>query len=352
MTILLSVTPKDGFGAERILRILLSEWPKDGPPICLLAPSGTTQARLAIEHPAIDFVPLSLQKDSLLAARRAVTRLVDRFSAAQGVLAWGTRALPPAAALARKLNCHVSASLHDHPRAEFHGRLRQWVTCQHLQHCQQIFCVSHALAAEVCPLVDTKIAVSVLQNGLPDVAEFATRWQYEKRDPPHDGNRIRIAFAGLHSSVKGFETVRNWAQACPEADWHLYGAVNPASVWPNAPTQVAIHGWTDSDEIFRANDVLVHPSIGFDALPTALIEAARAGAPAVASRVGGSEEIIDDGVTGLLFDDLQDGLARVRSLIEDCELRQRMGAAARAHYERCWTPERMVAAYVEALGGP
>ena len=60
-------------------------------------------------------------------------------------------------------------------------------------------------------------------------------------------------------------------------------------------------GWRDDvAACLRAADVLVHPSLAHDTLPGVILEAMAAGCPVVASRVGGVDEMIEDGVTGLL----------------------------------------------------
>jgi glycosyltransferase involved in cell wall biosynthesis len=56
----------------------------------------------------------------------------------------------------------------------------------------------------------------------------------------------------------------------------------------------------DIPELLSACDLVVLPSLA-EALPTALIEAAAAGRPIVATRVGGTEEIIEHGSTGFLL---------------------------------------------------
>ena len=55
----------------------------------------------------------------------------------------------------------------------------------------------------------------------------------------------------------------------------------------------------DIADLLAACDLVVLPSLA-EALPTALIEAAAAGRPVVATRVGGAAEIVEDGRTGLL----------------------------------------------------
>lgn len=56
---------------------------------------------------------------------------------------------------------------------------------------------------------------------------------------------------------------------------------------------------SDIPDLLAACDLVVLPSEA-EALPTALIEAAASGRPAVATRVGGIPEVVADGVTGLL----------------------------------------------------
>jgi glycosyltransferase involved in cell wall biosynthesis len=101
--------------------------------------------------------------------------------------------------------------------------------------------------------------------------------------------------------------------------------------------RVVLAGYrTDAMETLDAIDVLVNPSRS-DAFPTSLLEAMAAGVPVVASAVGGIPEIVDDGITGLLIDAppradaLADAIAR---LVDDAELRRRLGAAGEDRFER------------------
>lgn len=63
-----------------------------------------------------------------------------------------------------------------------------------------------------------------------------------------------------------------------------------------------------------------------------IVEAGSAGTPTVAFRsAGGVGEAVVDGQTGLLADDIDDYVAKVRSLLHNAELRHQLGAAAREH---------------------
>jgi len=70
--------------------------------------------------------------------------------------------------------------------------------------------------------------------------------------------------------------------------------------------------------------------------PLGLVEAMAYGCPIVATVVGGIPELIEDGVNGLLCAPRDPGcLARkIRLLVEDLGLRERLGLAARRSYER------------------
>jgi glycosyltransferase involved in cell wall biosynthesis len=83
----------------------------------------------------------------------------------------------------------------------------------------------------------------------------------------------------------------------------------------------------------------------WEGLPLTLIEAGLAGLPAVASRVGGVPEIVQDGVTGFTVppDDPAFLAATIKNLLDDPVLRQRIGHTAREINLRDFTFERMLA---------
>ena len=100
----------------------------------------------------------------------------------------------------------------------------------------------------------------------------------------------------------------------------------------------------DVPRLLRAADVVALPSTRPEALPTALIEAAAAGRPAVGTRVGGTPEVVVHGETGLLVapgdpDALADALA---VLLEDAGRARRLGRAARRRAEERFDLARQI----------
>lgn len=87
---------------------------------------------------------------------------------------------------------------------------------------------------------------------------------------------------------------------------------------------------------------LVVPSICYENSPRTIVEAFSCGLPVIASRLGALIDIVEDGVTGLLFNpgdaaDLAEKIAWAESHPADM---LRMGQAARAEYEAKYTPDR------------
>jgi glycosyltransferase involved in cell wall biosynthesis len=101
---------------------------------------------------------------------------------------------------------------------------------------------------------------------------------------------------------------------------------------------------TDTADIAGELDISVLPSLS-EGLSNVLLESMAAGVPVVATRVGGTPEIVDSGQTGILVPPA-DPLAlaqAIRSLLDDGDLRARLGAEGREHVRREFRVETMVA---------
>ena len=100
----------------------------------------------------------------------------------------------------------------------------------------------------------------------------------------------------------------------------------------------------DVMELLDATDALIHPS-HFDAFPTTLLEAMSASVPVVATNVGGMPEIVESGVSGILFDPPATASAVAAALVpllESSELRARIGNAGRERFAREFTASAWV----------
>jgi hypothetical protein len=97
-------------------------------------------------------------------------------------------------------------------------------------------------------------------------------------------------------------------------------------------------GWQSQEDLpaqLYASDVLVMPTIAQEALGRTAVEAMAAGKPVVASRIGGLPFTVLDGATGLLCEpgDPEDLARTIETLLDDPDLRHRMGLAGRRRFE-------------------
>ncbi len=101
-------------------------------------------------------------------------------------------------------------------------------------------------------------------------------------------------------------------------------------------------GWVEHSRVaglVAAFDIGVVAAAGFYMSPLKVVEWMAAGRAVVAPRQGPLEELIDDGVHGLLFEpgDPQALIDCVLRLVDDAPLRQRLGAAAHARVRESLT---------------
>ena len=93
-------------------------------------------------------------------------------------------------------------------------------------------------------------------------------------------------------------------------------------------------GFLDTQKMaafYRNARFLVLPSKWFEVCPMVIIEAMSNGLPVIASRIGGIPEIVEDGVTGVLFEpgNSEDLAEKMKLLWENPELCRQMGTAGR-----------------------
>jgi len=175
-----------------------------------------------------------------------------------------------------------------------------------------------------------------------------------------------VAFVGRVSPEKGITTFRQAAESLPDVPMRAAGSYDGnEQLVARAPGSLEFLGQVDRNHLdsFYANSrIVVLPSVCYEGFPMILPEAMLRGKPVIASRIGGIPEIVDDGVTGLLFEpgNAEDLAEMIRYLWERPELCRQMGQAGREKVLREYTPERyykrLMAVYERAIelgpGGP
>ncbi len=174
-------------------------------------------------------------------------------------------------------------------------------------------------------------------------------------------NRRVVLYVGKFSPGKGtadfLAAAERVASALPDALFVLVGD-GPLAV-PAAPSIRRLGPLPNAEvlALYAAADVVVVPSVIPDSLSRVILEAMAAGRPVVGTRVGGTPELIADGVTGLLVERADPGgLARaIEKLLTDEALRRALGAEARRRVEERFgaatSVDRLLALYDEVSRG-
>ncbi len=211
---------------------------------------------------------------------------------------------------------------------------------------------------------------SVVYNGVP-AAEFdvslrqrtsvRTRWGLAD-------SRLAIGTIASLEPPKGHRVLLDGIPGvlarCPSAIFVWAGEGSQAA---ELRTEVAARGLEgavrflglvdDVPAVLSALDLVVLPSTQREGFPLSLTEAAMAGCPAIASRLGGIPEVIEDRQTGLLVPpgDVAALTDAIVELLSSAELRRRFGEAARIRARARFTSEAMVdqvGAIYRAVLGP
>jgi len=213
-------------------------------------------------------------------------------------------------------------------------------------------------------LIDRYIALTkfarnkLIAGGLPE-KRLSVKPNFVDPDPgTRDRSGDYALFAGRLTAEKGVHTLLD--------AWKRLGPDNPLRIAGDGPLRDALAQRIDREGIagamllgslsrdamlreLRGAKFLVFPSEWYEGMPMAIVEAFACGVPTIASRLGGMQEMIDDGKNGLLVTpaDPQDLAARVRWAFEHAGELAAIGKAARAEYEAHYTAAANCAQLIE-----
>jgi len=168
-----------------------------------------------------------------------------------------------------------------------------------------------------------------------------------------------VAFAGRVSPEKGLDSFLAAAERMPDVPFKVAGDGPILSdLMAGAPGNVSFVGRLGFEELlafYRKARLLVVPSLWFEPFGMVAIDAMALGVPVIASRIGGLPYVVEDGVTGSLFEpgSPKDMEQQVRRLWEDPQLCVRMGRAAQQKVMREFTEDtyfhNLMAVYQTAI---
>lgn len=198
--------------------------------------------------------------------------------------------------------------------------------------------------------------VVVVPNGLPErYLARPAEWDHDLYDPDHMSVKPKPVVGWAGSSFTQFELTTDVKDALSRVgDWggqlHTVGVPYPVMRKIGlARPGVRTTGWVDGSENYLDRidfDVWVAPYRRSDyneaKAPTKALEAAFLGVPIVASDTTPYRGFVEDGVTGFLVPPGGDWEEPIRALINDPDLRESMGRAAREK-AREYTTENLAA---------
>jgi len=175
-----------------------------------------------------------------------------------------------------------------------------------------------------------------------------------------------VGYAGRISPEKGIDVLIKAARSLPEVPFRLAGSYNRMphlpDICPDNVRSVGHLGGDALDTFYRGARICVLPSVCYETFGLVIAEAMMRGKAIVCSRIGGLPEIVEDGVTGLLFEpgNATDLAEKIAYLWERPQLCRQLGRAGREKALRDYSPEkyyeRLIAVYEKAIalgpGGP
>ena len=261
-------------------------------------------------------------------------------------------------ALARLSGSHARIVFTEHGRLSDAGpsAKRRWANRLLSRFAGNVFAVSGDLKQH---LVDEGFApgrVGVIYNGI-DVGPLPTPDARQRARRALGEDALVVGTIGRLDPVKDLGTlIRGVREAARARDLLLVvigdgadrAALERASIDAGVEARVRFLGHRDDARTWLAGcDVYANSSIS-EGVSLTILEAMAAGLPIVATRVGGTPEIVDDSCGRLVPS--RDPAAIAAALVEldrSPDLRSKLGAAARHRAETRFTIERMVGEYAE-----
>lgn len=185
--------------------------------------------------------------------------------------------------------------------------------------------------------------------------------QHRFTELPGDGS-VGFIYIGRIMAVKGVQQFLDCAKAIrpkhPETRFYMAGFIEEERFRPIVDEYVKAGyveylGFRDDiDSWIEKCQCTVLPSLGGEGVPNVLIESAAGGRVCIASRINGSADAVDDGVTGYLYtpgrtDELVACVEKFLSLSH--EQRAAMGLAGRRKVERKFDRKIVIDKYIREV---
>jgi len=199
---------------------------------------------------------------------------------------------------------------------------------------------------------DSRFEIPIIPNGV-DLELYKT--DVHEDVSPHLFSVGRIVHQkGLDLAMRALSGLKDM-----DWEWRIAGDGPQMEFLKLLAQELGIHdrvhflGWQSREQLieqYRWSNLFLFPS-RHEGMPNAVLEAMASGLPVVASRIAGSEELVVDGETGLLFpsEDVDILRSALRKLLTDASARKKMGIASRRRVEEHYSWENTAIQYALLL---
>lgn len=195
-----------------------------------------------------------------------------------------------------------------------------------------------------------------IEGGLP-AQRIVVKPNFVDFPAPEDGAREGVLFVGRLAEEKGLSTLCAAARLAPDVAVRVAGTGPQAGLLQGIPSVTSLGALSAAEvrEAMCGAQALVMPSLWYENFPRTLVEAFACALPVIASRIGALAELVEDGVTGLLFEpgNAADLAAKMKWAAAHPDALMRMGQEARRRYLREFSPEvnyrRLTEIYAQVL---
>lgn len=170
-----------------------------------------------------------------------------------------------------------------------------------------------------------------------------------RQEPKAKVQRHKIVYAGRLSHEKGIDTLIRAVAGIKDANLMIIGdgplrdelEYLAKSIAGRRVTFLGHRSHEEVQALISDASCIVIPSTCYENCPYSILEAYALGIPVIGSRIGGIPELVDDGVSGFLFQpgDEFDLRAKIQKLITNSERLSRMSESALQKIEIGFTPE-------------
>ena len=244
----------------------------------------------------------------------------------------------------------------------FLHRFFAWIISKY---CTQVIAVSHAVK-EHWQKENTSEKIKVIYNGF-DYSPFYNNESTLRKELNIEEDAVIIGTIGRISEWKGQDYFLQIAGQISKShnnikfviagdtypgNEYLIQSLNSIAEQEKIENSTFFLGFRkDVNNILHSFDIFVLPSILPDPLPTVVLEAMAAGKPVIATKQGGSVEMIKNNETGYLIPikEPKKAASIIKELIIDKNLRTKLGAAGQNRVEEQFSQEKFRSELINVL---